>query len=143
MFLYIITLQCIHCVLLNILVLDLKLDCTHVSIMYFLQLCRPCEGRGLDVKKHAIAYLLPSKIKNFIFSLSLSLSLSLSFPLSLSPSISLLPSLPPPSLSLSQHPPSPPPVQQRERAGWPEEERARCVYPRDVAAATNVPAACH
>ena len=39
----------------------------------------PAKGRGLDEKKHTVAYLIPSKIKNFILSsLSLSLSLSLS-----------------------------------------------------------------
>ena len=41
----------------------------------------PIKGRGLDVKKHAIAYLLPSK---FFFYLILSSLLSLSLSLSLS-----------------------------------------------------------
>ena len=38
----------------------------------------PVKGRGLDVKKHAIAYLLPSKIKIFLI-LSYLILLSLVF----------------------------------------------------------------
>ena len=34
----------------------------------------PVKGRGLDEKKHTVAYLIPSKIKNFILSYLISLS---------------------------------------------------------------------
>ena len=36
----------------------------------------PVKGRGLDEKKHTVAYLLPLEIKNFTLSYLISLSLS-------------------------------------------------------------------
>ena len=74
------------------------LSLSHAIIMYsfciaFYSSIDPVKGRGLDEKKHTVAYLLPSKIKNFIlFYLILSLSLSLSLP----------PPPPSPSLPLSR-----------------------------------------
>ena len=71
--------------MLNILVLDLQFDCTHVSIMYFLRLCSPCTGRGLDVKK--ACHCLSITLENTEF-LSLSLSSPPFPPLPLSLSLS-------------------------------------------------------